>query len=60
MYRKEQFLGGRSLPTELIVRDRRFTQREIERMCEDVGLKVIKSIYTRDGTMGYFVGRVRR
>lgn len=40
IYRREQFRHGRSLPVELIVRDKRFRQKEIESMCQKVGLQV--------------------
>ena len=40
VYRKEQFTQGDSLPVELIVRDRRFKQKEIEEMCVSSGLSV--------------------
>ncbi len=43
VYRKEQFTAGKSLPVELIVRDRRFRKEEIETMCESVGLEVLWS-----------------
>ncbi|GAF83401.1 unnamed protein product, partial [marine sediment metagenome] len=41
VYRKEQFLSGNSLPTELIVRDRRFRKEDIEQMCDNAGLEVL-------------------
>jgi len=42
VYRKEQFTtGNKKLPTELIVRDRRFSKNELERMCEEAGLEVV-------------------
>ena len=40
IYRREQFKHGRSLPIELIVRDKRFLQEEIENMCKQVGFIV--------------------
>ena len=40
VYRKERFEHGASLPTELIVRDRRFFPKEIENLFVAVGLKV--------------------
>jgi hypothetical protein len=49
IYRREQFLIGRSLPVELIVRDRRFAKTEIEAMCDSVELNVIWSRYVRAG-----------
>ncbi|MBI2787305.1 MAG: GNAT family N-acetyltransferase [Elusimicrobia bacterium] len=49
VYRKEQFAAGRSLPAELIVRDRRYTKQQIERHCTDVGLNVEWSRFVRAG-----------
>lgn len=46
VYRKEQFLSSHSLPVELIVRDKRFTKKEIVAMCEEVGFSVIEVKYT--------------
>lgn len=46
VYRKEQFFSSHSLPVELIVKDRRFTRKEIVSMCEDVGFSVIEAKYT--------------
>ena len=43
IYRKEQFAQGNALPTEIVVRDRRFDVSEIEQMCRDVNLKVLWS-----------------
>jgi hypothetical protein len=40
VYRKEQFEQGSLLPTELIVRDRRYTPREICNLLSAVGLKI--------------------
>ncbi len=40
VYRREQFRMGRSLPVELIVRDRRFFNYEIVDLCESVGFIV--------------------
>ena len=45
IYRREQFVEGRSLPKELLVRDRRFTMDEIRSMCEAAGLHVLLSRY---------------
>lgn len=39
-YRKETFDAGNSLPTELIVRDRRYTIDEMKKMCDSVGLTI--------------------
>lgn len=44
VYRKERFESG-ELPTELIVRDRRFSKKEICDMCEKNGLTVKKVTY---------------
>ena len=49
VYRKEQFLIGKSLPVELIVRDRRFRKEEIMQMCESVGLNVLWARYISAG-----------
>ena len=49
VYRKEQFVEGRELPVELIIRDRRFERREIEDMCISVGLTVDWSRFVRSG-----------
>ncbi len=50
VYRKEQFSKGEDqIPTELIVRDRRFTKVEIETMCMKAGLKVEWSRYVGAG-----------
>lgn len=43
VYRKEQFDNGNQLPIELIVRDRRYRQNEIEDMCREAGLRVVWS-----------------
>ena len=40
VYRKEQFIRGSDLPTELIVRDRRFSTEGIIALCNDAGLSV--------------------
>lgn len=40
IYRREQFTHGRSLPIELIVRDRRFLVSEIKHMCDVAGFDV--------------------
>lgn len=40
VYRKEIFDEGSRLPTELIVRDRRYTMGELRRMCTSSGLTV--------------------
>lgn len=50
VYRKEQFSLGRALPTELIVRDRRWTAEGIRALCEAAGLEVIWHRYVRSGS----------
>lgn len=52
VYRKEQFAEGSSLPTELIVRDRRYKQNDIEELCRKVGLQVLWSKFVRAGHWG--------
>ena len=49
VYRKEQFTMGSDLPTELIVRDRRFTAAEIAALCSDAGLNVVWTRPVRAG-----------
>jgi 2-polyprenyl-3-methyl-5-hydroxy-6-metoxy-1,4-benzoquinol methylase len=49
VYRKEQFLAGENLPQELLVRDRRYTREEIEKLCKKTGLEVIWSRFVRAG-----------
>jgi hypothetical protein len=49
VYRKEQFVEGNQLPTELIVRDRRYRRKEIEDMCREVGFEVIWSRFVQSG-----------
>lgn len=46
VYRKEQFKNGLGLPIELIVRDRRFTMKEILDLCQKVGFTIIEAKYT--------------
>ena len=55
IYRREQFRHGRSLPVELIVRDKRFKQKEIESMCQKAGLQVEYSrfVNSRDWETGF-------
>ena len=48
-YRKEQFARGTGLPLEVIVRDRRYRQAEIEGMCRSAGLRVVWSRCVRSG-----------
>ena len=49
VYRKEQFTEGRELPTELVVRDRRFSKEEIQEMCNNAGLEVVWTRFVRAG-----------
>jgi hypothetical protein len=49
VYRKEQFVEGNQLPTELVVRDRRYRMQEIEDMCRKVGFEVIWSRFVQSG-----------
>ena len=49
VYRKEQFTEGKELPTELLVRDRRFSKEEITEMCNKAGLEVVWTKFVRAG-----------
>jgi 2-polyprenyl-3-methyl-5-hydroxy-6-metoxy-1,4-benzoquinol methylase len=49
VYRKEQFTEGKGLPEELLVRDRRYTQPQIEQLCVQAGLDVIWSHFVKAG-----------
>jgi len=49
VYRKEQFDAGTSLPTEVIVRDRRYYTEDIEAHCRNAGLDVVWSRFVRAG-----------
>lgn len=49
VYRKEQFEAGRALPTEMVIRDRRYKRGEIESTCRDAGLDVVWSRFVRAG-----------
>ena len=49
VYRKEQFAEGEDLPEELLVRDRRYTQEEIENACRQLGLELIWTRFVRAG-----------
>jgi 2-polyprenyl-3-methyl-5-hydroxy-6-metoxy-1,4-benzoquinol methylase len=49
VYRKEQFAQGEELPEELLVRDKRFTKEEIEKLCTRVGLEVLWTRFVRAG-----------
>lgn len=49
IYRKEQFRTGEELFEELLVRDRRYTEDEVIRMCTAVGLRVVWTKFVRAG-----------
>jgi 2-polyprenyl-3-methyl-5-hydroxy-6-metoxy-1,4-benzoquinol methylase/predicted acetyltransferase len=49
VYRKEQFKSGSELPVEVIVRDRRYTEDEIRKLCESNDLKIIWSRFVKSG-----------
>jgi SAM-dependent methyltransferase len=49
VYRKEQFVEGESLPTELLIRDRRFTPAQMQALCKQAGLEVLWFRYVRAG-----------
>ncbi len=49
VYRREQFNIGSLLPQELIVRDYRYTKKEIEEMCTNVGFEIVTSRYVQAG-----------
>ena len=49
VYRKEQFTRGSDLPTEVIVRDRRFSADQIASLCSDAGLTVVWTRPVRAG-----------
>lgn len=49
VYRKERFTSGSDLPTEVIVRDRRFSTDEITTLCSDAGLSVVWTRPVRAG-----------
>ena len=49
VYRREQFRKGKGLPSELIVRDKRFTIGEIEHLVQEVGLQVVWSRFVKAG-----------
>lgn len=40
VYRREQFSAGRELPVELVVRDKRYSRKEIMELCKSVGFLV--------------------
>lgn len=47
VYRREQFTSGVQLPQELIVRDRRYTLKQITSMCQSVGLEILHSSFVQ-------------
>ncbi|NGZ25316.1 MAG: GNAT family N-acetyltransferase [Magnetococcales bacterium] len=49
VYRREQFQMGNRLPEEFIVRDKRYTEEEITKLCASCGLKVLWSRFVRAG-----------
>ena len=49
VYRKEQFAGDQYLPSELIVRDRRYSGAEIQEMCRSVGIAPLWVRHVRKG-----------
>jgi len=49
VYRKEQFRRDDTLFEELLVRDRRYTEEEIRRMCNAAGFEVIWTRFVRSG-----------
>jgi len=49
VYRKELFKNGANLPAELIVRDKRYTKKEITALCEESGLTVDWARYVGAG-----------
>lgn len=49
VYRKEQFTQGDELPTELLVRDRRFYREEIEELCRNISFEIIWSRCVKAG-----------
>lgn len=49
VYRKEQFAEEGSLPSEYVIRDRRFTMEEITSLVESAGFRVVLSRYVQSG-----------
>nr|VFJ50374.1 MAG: Acetyltransferase (GNAT) family protein [Candidatus Kentron sp. FW] len=49
VYRNEQFTGGRKLPEQLVVMDKRYTEQEITELCEATGLVVQWAKYVGAG-----------
>ena len=49
VYRKEQFAEEGSLPSEYVIRDRRFTMQEITSLVESAGFRVVLTRYVQSG-----------
>jgi SAM-dependent methyltransferase len=49
VYRREQFGPGNGLPSELVVRDRRYTDDEVRRMVAKAGLRLVELSPVRAG-----------
>lgn len=49
VFRKEKFTNDGGLSAEYIVRDRRYTRKEIEEMAQEVGFEIIESRFVRAG-----------
>lgn len=49
VYRKEQFINDGALPAEHVIRDKRYTRKEICTLLEDEGFKIIKCCCVRSG-----------
>jgi SAM-dependent methyltransferase len=49
VYRREQFDSGNELQKELIVRDYRYSKREIEGICKNIGFSIVMSRYVQAG-----------
>ena len=49
VYRKECFNEGSDLPEEMIVRDRRYTQTELRKICEGRSLEILAIGHVKAG-----------
>ncbi|MBU1355373.1 MAG: GNAT family N-acetyltransferase [Candidatus Edwardsbacteria bacterium] len=49
VYRREQFSRGEQLPTEIIVRDKRYTRESIASLVRESGLEILNVRYVRAG-----------
>lgn len=49
VYRKEQFSEEDSLPSEYVIRDRRYTMAEIKKLVESAGFTIMVSRYVQAG-----------